>query len=45
MWSCSEAEAHATGVDAYVYFYPLVSMDLTREQSTNIETGISSQQT
>jgi len=26
-------------VDAYVYFYPLVSMDITRKQSTNIEPG------
>lgn len=32
-------EAHAIGVDAYVYFYPLVLMDLTRLQSTNIEPG------
>jgi len=35
----SEQEAHAIGVDAYLYFYPLVSMDLTRKQSTNIEAG------
>jgi len=33
----TEQEAHAIGVDAYVYFYPLVIMDLTRKQSTNIE--------
>src|SRR5690349_10460002 len=32
-------EAHAIGVDAYVYFYPLVSMDITRKQFTNIEPG------
>ena len=32
-------EAHAIGVDAYVYFYPLVTMDITRKQSTNIEPG------
>ena len=30
-------EAHAIGVDAYVYFYPLVTMDLTRKQLTNVE--------
>jgi hypothetical protein len=35
----SEQEAHAIGVDAYIYFYPLVSMDITRKQSTNIEPG------
>jgi hypothetical protein len=32
-------EAHAIAVDAYTYFYPLVSMDVTRKQSTNIEPG------
>jgi hypothetical protein len=35
----SEEQAHAIGVDAYLYFYPLVLMDLTRLQSTNIEAG------
>ena len=35
----SEQDAHAIGVDAYVYFYPLVTMDITRKQSTNIEPG------
>ena len=35
----TEQEAHAIGVDAYIYFYPLVTMDLTRKQSTNIEAG------
>ena len=33
----SEDEAHAIGVDAYFYFYPLVTMDLTRKQLTNME--------
>jgi hypothetical protein len=32
-------EAHAIAVDAYLYFYPLLSMDITRKQSTNIEPG------
>jgi len=37
--SITEQEAHAIGVDAYVYFYPLISMDITRKQFTNIEPG------
>jgi hypothetical protein len=35
----SEAEAQAIAVDAYVYFYSLVTMDVTRRQFTNIEPG------
>jgi hypothetical protein len=31
--------AHAIGVDAYLYFYPLVTMDITRKQSVNFEPG------
>jgi hypothetical protein len=35
----TEEAAHAIGVDAYLYCYPLVTMDLTRKQSVNIEPG------
>src|SRR5271163_2408542 len=35
----TEQAAHAIGIDAYIYFYPLLSMDITRKQFTNIEPG------
>ena len=35
----SEQEAHAIGVEAYLYFYPLATMDLTRRQMTNVPAG------
>ncbi len=35
----TEAEAHAIAVDAYIYFYPLLSMDISRKTFTNVEPG------
>lgn len=35
----TQEAAHAIGMDAYVYFYSLLSMDVTRRQFTNIEPG------
>lgn len=33
----SEQQAYDIGVEAYVYTYPLLTMDLTRRQMTNVE--------
>jgi len=35
----STDEARALGVEAYVYLYPLVLMELTRRQATNMAAG------
>jgi len=35
----TEQEAQAIAADAYIYFYPLVTMDVTRKQLTNVEPG------
>jgi hypothetical protein len=38
-FAITEQEAQDIAVDAYVYFYPLVTMDVTRKQLTNLEPG------
>lgn len=35
----SAEEAHELGVEAYLYFYPLITMDISRRQFTNVEAG------
>jgi hypothetical protein len=35
----TQDQAHQIALDAYVYFYSLVTMDVTRKQLTNIEVG------
>ena len=35
----TEQEAQSIASDAYIYFYPLVTMDVTRKQLTNAEPG------
>ena len=35
----TEEEAHAVGVQAYLYFYSIITMDVTRKQLTNVEPG------
>ena len=37
--SITEHQAHAIGVDAYLYLYPLVTMDISRTQLSNVEPG------
>jgi hypothetical protein len=35
----TEQDAQSVALDAYIYFYPLVTMDVTRKQLTNVEPG------
>jgi len=37
--SIDEQQARDIAVDAYIYLYPLVTMDITRRQITNVEPG------
>lgn len=37
--SVSEEEAFEIGVEAYQYFYPLISMEITRQVTTNLPAG------
>jgi hypothetical protein len=40
--SLTAEEALQIGVEAYIYFYPLVSMDVTRRVMTNVPAGVKS---
>ncbi len=35
----SEEQAYEIGLEAFYYFYPMISMEITRRQCTNVEPG------
>jgi hypothetical protein len=37
----STEEAHAIAQEAYIYLYPLLTMDITRKQLTNLDPNMS----
>lgn len=38
--SLNAEDAYRAALDAYLYFYPLITMDLSRRQATNVNAGV-----